>query len=871
MLKKRRKRESRLKKKLNDSMLPRWIYFRMHDRIGEKVAGIVRESSFSDFINILEEYEEAKAYYEIPLQIGKIRDAIIHLLDLHVVDGIDGDLMLAFRELEGHTIQQLRDNAIPIASDLLARQVKKGNTFFLGTEEIATSAYAHHVGDIIDARQAEIAKLGKKATIKRTAGTFYGYQVILNSMLARKQRSRYSHGIPEEASQVIAQITGEFGTSTKMSSKYTSLGDASQFKNCSVYQANLLSNMLRALFAKRPAHKEEAVSALGQSGDLRASDVVMAAYRYFRKPGERASVIRAIGRIGGPDALPLLRANVKGTGQALDAAIYAIGNLGTEEAFSMLLGMVKGTLKSRWVPAASALGFCSADEKVDEIEECIKIGAKKDRGIIRKAIQSLIFSGPNGRRRLTKNFKKYCNDYLKLDPEADLLLKPLAHVPEILTQKEYQELVALRLETAATYRTHRRRYTLRPGVKHTYYPSLRDRFMFPEEIIKELKEHKAIWESHAVRKAIAEAIKAEIQANPAVRSREMRPQTKILDACISIEGIVSSDEFQNAVADLVEFAQTEFERRKILNHLKNLSQHQTITWNARVRSILASESGDAFANLKEAIQAISDEKGFQRAVNVFRELRKFPNTQLMEGMPALLEEFHQRAIEQNQEVTFALEMLSEGYYSTDKGREVITGHLGQKEMQYRLLSWTAVLEDEVIGTEFAKVFSAKPCQDVRLPWWFENLIEHPWFAKGLCILLKNTESPKRMLAAIALRDTEHVLRENPEFMALIRRRKGEITLEGISEWGFGDYVVLASSYDIFAEDDEFRTAIAKTAVKSRRAAEALFTHVGDLYKYDDVMKAIRKIAKKKSWMNAFERGYSTSQTLKTLRSEGVDI
>ena len=858
-------------KKLSDSMLPRWIHFRMHDRIGEKVTEIAKESSFSDFINILEEYEETKAYFEVSLQIGKIRDAIIHLLNLHVVDGIDGDLMLAFKELEGHTIQELRDNAIPITSDLLARQVKKRNTFFLDTEEMATSVYAHHVGDIIDARQAEIAKLGKKATIKRTAGTFYGYQVILNSMLARKQRSRYSHGIPEEASQVIAQITGEFGTSTKMSSKYASLGDSSQFKNCSFYQANLLSNMLRALFTKRPAHKEEAVSALGQSGDLRALDLVMAAYRYFRKPGERASAIRAIGRIGGPDALPLLRANVKGTGQALDAAIYAIGNLGTEEAFSMLLGMVNDSLKSRWEPATAALGLCSADEKVDEIEECIQIGAKKDRGIIRKAIQSLIFSGPNGRKRLAKNFKKYCNDYLKPDPEADLLLKPLAHVPEILTQNEYHELVALRLETAATYRTHGRRYTLRPGVKTTYYPSRHERFMFPEEIVKELKEHKAIWESHVVREAIAGAIKTEIEISPGVRFRERGPQTKILDACTSIEGIVSSDEFQNAVAHLVEGSQTELERRKILNHLKNLSQRQIIAWNARVRSILASESDDTFAELKEAIEAISDQHGFQRAVNVFNELRKFPNTHLMEGMPALLEEFHKKAIEQNQEATLALEMLSEGYYSTDKGREMIIDYLDQKEMQYMLLSWPAVIEDEVIGPKFAKVFSTSPCLDVRLPWNFEGFIEQSWFVKGLCILLENTESPGSMLPEIARRDTEHELRESPEFMDLILQRKDEITYERISEWNLGDYVVLASSYDIFAEDDEFRAAIVKTAIVSRRAAEAFITHIGELHKHDDVMKALKKIAKKKSWMNALERGYSTSRELKRLRSEGIDI
>ncbi|MCK4849601.1 MAG: hypothetical protein KAT16_11270, partial [Candidatus Heimdallarchaeota archaeon] len=113
---------------IEDEALARIIELRQHSKFNEIVGNILENGSWAGLLNQIkriEEKPEAVSGWEMPLRAGVIRDALIDLLSLQRLNGLDGNLLEIFNKLDADNLEELRLHAETHTHQLLETQIRK--------------------------------------------------------------------------------------------------------------------------------------------------------------------------------------------------------------------------------------------------------------------------------------------------------------------------------------------------------------------------------------------------------------------------------------------------------------------------------------------------------------------------------------------------------------------------------------------------------------------------------------------------------------------------------------------------------------------------------------------------------------------------
>jgi hypothetical protein len=217
-----------------------------------------------------------------PIPPGKHRDALVRLFDLYSTRGVDADMLGLFKNVEASSLDDLRAEIIPIATQALQDQVARGNTFFMDVDVMSTSASAVLVGDVIDERQREIQGIGHTCTLDELLATHYGFNMFMECAASALLGLQGSYGssnvrdydtrIEKTLKKMQTSLAGLVGFAPAMqidrSIRHVHRG---VFGCCTRNTASLLSSLANTILGSTPLRRNRALARLGSSGDSRAS------------------------------------------------------------------------------------------------------------------------------------------------------------------------------------------------------------------------------------------------------------------------------------------------------------------------------------------------------------------------------------------------------------------------------------------------------------------------------------------------------------------------------------------------------------------------------------------------------------------------
>lgn len=284
----------------------------------------------------LKEFSESRidgSAYNLPQ--GIIRDALIKLLDLEAITGIDVDLLESFADIEGPNLQSIREEVCRRSLEILSSQVKRGDTFLLDIDEMISSPYNGLVKEIVERRTAEILSIGRQPHIKEIVSTYYGFTIVVEGTLETDKI-----GIRNDTKSAFMDCVKALGGEiTEVRGKRMSYSP-SLFPKCSNSKADLLAGILSL-----------AVSGNGNrylfnSGDSRSLDLLI---RHLTSPAARANrsgIIRALASTGDPKALEVIRNFADAKHEIAVGGIVALGHIRSPKIVSHLIDKSKELLNS---------------------------------------------------------------------------------------------------------------------------------------------------------------------------------------------------------------------------------------------------------------------------------------------------------------------------------------------------------------------------------------------------------------------------------------------------------------------------------------------------------------------------------------------
>ena len=268
----------------------------------DSVQNFLRKESWAEFIKemqAIKAQDSIREGWDLPLRPGVLREGMARLLHLEDITGLDVDFLRAFADLKGNSLQELAQQARPLAINHLRNQVEKGNTFFMDTELMKESDQAVIVPNIIEARTKEIETLGQSPSLADVYSTYYGFSVLTSGGLAHDRG-----GIAEGTRERLMSILGSLGDVSEIPSKQLKFSYLS-FRSCSSHLKVLLWNLLRMCVGGDKAQRA-GVDILGELGDTRATELMHLRLDEASSDAIRRYIVRALGRIGAPESLPFL-------------------------------------------------------------------------------------------------------------------------------------------------------------------------------------------------------------------------------------------------------------------------------------------------------------------------------------------------------------------------------------------------------------------------------------------------------------------------------------------------------------------------------------------------------------------------------------
>ncbi|MFW9980203.1 MAG: HEAT repeat domain-containing protein [Candidatus Thorarchaeota archaeon] len=274
---------------------------------------------------------------------GKIRDAILRILMLDDVTGIDTNLLDSFSELNGNSLNSLRDGVREIATPILWDQIERGDTFFFEVEKMLSSPYHDLVNSIIDVRRKELLSLGENAKLKDIVSTYYGFKIALEGTIGTE-----NVGVSKEVHSAIAQIIESLGGFVSIEANQGRFLRSNLFK-CSQEKAELLEDVLSLGIGGRDA-TEAAVESLLVTCDSRPIDILVRKLESPSSKQVRYQLIDLLAAIGSPKALQALKTIAETKHEIATNAILAIGHVRDTKSVGYLLDIGKAVFRndSEW-------------------------------------------------------------------------------------------------------------------------------------------------------------------------------------------------------------------------------------------------------------------------------------------------------------------------------------------------------------------------------------------------------------------------------------------------------------------------------------------------------------------------------------------
>lgn len=233
---------------------------------------------------------------ESPVMRGKTRDAVLHMLGLNTVIGMDMDPLKQFANMKGNSLEELRTKALRSAMRKLQDQIEKRNTFFLDIDALTDTTFVSLVPDILDARREEVMKLTSQPSLRDILSTYYGFLVFSQAPPGESGRSRGKYAITK-AKRAFKRVAKSMGKRLTAKGNLLSLR-GSIWENTSPELHGLLMNTIRLCTGREP---ERAAKELGQSGDSRVLDTLEEIHRRGSlRRAVKESVCNAILEIGRP-------------------------------------------------------------------------------------------------------------------------------------------------------------------------------------------------------------------------------------------------------------------------------------------------------------------------------------------------------------------------------------------------------------------------------------------------------------------------------------------------------------------------------------------------------------------------------------------
>ncbi|MBD3159188.1 MAG: hypothetical protein GF309_10405 [Candidatus Lokiarchaeota archaeon] len=371
---------SRSERKLMELM-----YFRDYDELKAEVNSKLKEQPWSEFCELLAfstwDGVRKELGFRKSIPYGKVRDALVYLLGLQPTNGIDCNMMEVFRDLTSDTVDDLRDEAAPIAMEKLREQIKR-NTYFIEVEEMAASQYALLVEDVIEARKKEVESLSETSNLIDILATFYGFKVLTTGVLLEppsdlwrstyrswRRTSRNREGITQTASDAFDELCDLLDRDIDLRKEYKTLGSNRKIKKkCSEEMALLLRHIITMSFYRAHDDRRRSILALGESGDSRAIPFLHLKTKTVAKRNEKY-LLMALRDMGHPSSYEILK-NYLGhkKWQIREIALEAMGVYSGDEASNIILSRLDSEKITYQRGALSALAYRQRDMDVDKLK-----------------------------------------------------------------------------------------------------------------------------------------------------------------------------------------------------------------------------------------------------------------------------------------------------------------------------------------------------------------------------------------------------------------------------------------------------------------------------------------------------------------------
>ncbi len=344
---------------------------------------------------------------KITLSDGKLRDSLIHLLDLESTSGIDCDMLELFKNVSAQSLADLRTKATPIAMKQLRKQIRKGNTFFIDIEKLAQTRFASLAKEIIEVRIKEVQNLQDNLEPRDLIPTYYGFQILTaGSILSASKDGELPRVVANLQNLLDSVDSASFIKETKP------IISRELFSHCSVNTAILLTNLaIISIYYTWPRIKR-ILDTLGKRGDSRAIPTILRRLKIGNQE-EIPRIVNALEEIGSPEAVDDLYdvylKQTKANGRRILKTLGKIPSVRTGEILLDLLGrgenvdlVVESLGRMKYTPAFSVI-LKSLDNALSQ---------KKHKAVIPPLLSSISFYGEIGRDAIKERL-----------PQIDLIVK----------------------------------------------------------------------------------------------------------------------------------------------------------------------------------------------------------------------------------------------------------------------------------------------------------------------------------------------------------------------------------------------------------------------------------------------------------------
>jgi len=355
----------------------------------------LRESSWSEIIQDIEIALKAlkeREHYTSHYGMGFIKDALLRILDLEFIRGLDFEPFGLFANLTGTTINELRIEADAIALKSLSEQIAKRNIFFLDFDEMSTTRYAIFVQQIIQARTDEIKELPSKPPLRQLYSTYYGFMLLVNGGVKTNLA-----GLQDETKYRIEEFSEQLGKKTEVSARIPKKSQKA-FQNCTQTTGELLWQLVRLSNGGQEA-RLNALKQIRQLGDSRALDFIMLQKEHSRWRYGNQNLEAALWALGNIPSAETLVTQLSSRGDRR-RVLFNLKDTYISGIDGIFIETINNTMRYPSLELYKALARTRTVRAFDFLTERYQGGNRKQSHY---AMESLLKCGSDGREIITED------------------------------------------------------------------------------------------------------------------------------------------------------------------------------------------------------------------------------------------------------------------------------------------------------------------------------------------------------------------------------------------------------------------------------------------------------------------------------------